>query len=506
MGEPNGDCVHGLERGGNDLIYERVLVDDGEAIYIEGGEEYGDVFREEEYIQLEDGRFVQANPHSIVPQPSVSNQPQVLQQVAVAPVAQRVLVESTPRIQGHHVIAQQNYQPRAAQVTRYKPETPKASVFERYISNVPRQNSFDLLEKATVLSFPLVSASVAKSYTSSPSTASLFQLPSTQTTSKPKKKPLPGQRKPCNCTKSMCLKLYCDCFANGEFCLDCNCKDCHNNLEHDADRSKAIKQSLERNPNAFKPKIGVKSGKVDAERLHQKGCHCKKSGCLKNYCECFEAKVPCTSRCKCHGCQNTEGDRANRNDRMSASSSALMNLANAASSLTTGSPSSPLSDNESEAESSTARPDPRSYPWFYMTDEVVEAATLCLVAQAEESLSACTGEASDAVIEDMERMMHLSDSDKDFMERAFQLAKEALENNEVPVGCIFVYHGKEVGRGRNEVNSTKDPTTHAEMVALRRMESELPNIREILHDLVLYVTLEPCIMCASGLYELGRCT
>ncbi|PIO57751.1 Tesmin/TSO1-like CXC domain protein, partial [Teladorsagia circumcincta] len=63
--------------------------------------------------------------------------------------------------------------------------------------------------------------------------------------------------------------------------------------------------------------LGVKSGKVDAERLHQKGCHCKKSGCLKNYCECFEAKVPCTSRCKCHGCQNTEGDRANRNDRCS---------------------------------------------------------------------------------------------------------------------------------------------------------------------------------------------
>lgn len=54
----------------------------------------------------------------------------------------------------------------------------------------------------------------------------------------------------------MCLKLYCDCFANGEFCLDCNCKECHNNLEHESERSKAIKSSLERNPSAFKPKIG----------------------------------------------------------------------------------------------------------------------------------------------------------------------------------------------------------------------------------------------------------
>ena len=65
-----------------------------------------------------------------------------------------------------------------------------------------------------------------------------------------------GNRKPCNCTKSMCLKLYCDCFANGEFCKDCNCKDCRNNLENEAERTRAVKLSLERNPNAFKPKIG----------------------------------------------------------------------------------------------------------------------------------------------------------------------------------------------------------------------------------------------------------
>ena len=75
-------------------------------------------------------------------------------------------------------------------------------------------------------------------------------------------------RKPCNCTKSQCLKLYCDCFANGEFCFNCNCNNCFNNLQHEEERQKQIKQCLDRNPNAFKPKVQLFSLSTNRRRAN----------------------------------------------------------------------------------------------------------------------------------------------------------------------------------------------------------------------------------------------
>uniref|UniRef100_A0A8C0JN13 Testis expressed metallothionein like protein n=1 Tax=Canis lupus dingo TaxID=286419 RepID=A0A8C0JN13_CANLU len=101
------------------------------------------------------------------------------------------------------------------------------------------------------------------------------------------------------------LAGYCDCFASGDFCNNCNCNNCCNNLHHEIQRFKAIKACLDRNPEAFQPKIG--KGKLgDVKPRHNKGCNCRRSGCLKNYCECYEAKIMCSSICKCIGCKNYE--------------------------------------------------------------------------------------------------------------------------------------------------------------------------------------------------------
>ena len=105
---------------------------------------------------------------------------------------------------------------------------------------------------------------------------------------------------PCNCKKSKCLKLYCECFASGNYCNDCNCNNCSNNQDSEPARRDAVQSTLERNPNAFKPKVKPD----DAAAQHSKGCHCKKSVCLKKYCECFQADIVCGSACKCLNCEN----------------------------------------------------------------------------------------------------------------------------------------------------------------------------------------------------------
>ncbi|KAJ3276388.1 tRNA(adenine34) deaminase [Terramyces sp. JEL0728] len=84
-----------------------------------------------------------------------------------------------------------------------------------------------------------------------------------------------------------------------------------------------------------------------------------------------------------------------------------------------------------------------------------------------------------------------------FMRSALEQAQEALSLGEVPVGCVFVQDGKVVGKGRNATNETLNATKHAELVAMENME-----IEDIKH-MDLYVTIEPCIMCAAALRQVG---
>ncbi|XP_073051814.1 protein tesmin/TSO1-like CXC 5 [Primulina eburnea] len=115
----------------------------------------------------------------------------------------------------------------------------------------------------------------------------------------------PKKRKHCNCKNSICLKMYCDCFASGIYCDGCSCIGCHNKIEYEANRKASIDAILGRNPNPYMAKIAISPhGALDVE--HYKGCNCKKSGCLK-YCECFQANNLCSDKCKCMDCKNFDG-------------------------------------------------------------------------------------------------------------------------------------------------------------------------------------------------------
>jgi len=84
-----------------------------------------------------------------------------------------------------------------------------------------------------------------------------------------------------------------------------------------------------------------------------------------------------------------------------------------------------------------------------------------------------------------------------FMRRALELARTAAEAGEVPVGAVIVKDGEIVAEGWNRPIGTCDPTAHAEMVALRAAGTALGTYRLV--DTTLYVTLEPCAMCASAM-------
>jgi tRNA(adenine34) deaminase len=88
-------------------------------------------------------------------------------------------------------------------------------------------------------------------------------------------------------------------------------------------------------------------------------------------------------------------------------------------------------------------------------------------------------------------------TDEDWMRHALRLAERAHAEGEVPVGAVVIKDGEAIGEGWNRPIAAHDPSAHAEMVALRAAADAVGNYR--LLDTTLYVTLEPCVMCAGAI-------
>lgn len=96
------------------------------------------------------------------------------------------------------------------------------------------------------------------------------------------------------------------------------------------------------------------------------------------------------------------------------------------------------------------------------------------------------------------------EDDKRYMQMALAQASEAASEDEVPIGAVIVSRGRIIGKGHNMTERLKDPTAHAEMIALTSATQAMGG--KYLNDCTLYVTVEPCPMCAAALCwaQIGR--
>jgi len=95
-------------------------------------------------------------------------------------------------------------------------------------------------------------------------------------------------------------------------------------------------------------------------------------------------------------------------------------------------------------------------------------------------------------------------NDEYFMRQALLQAQNAFDDDEVPIGAVVVINDKIIARGHNQVEKLQDPTAHAEIIALTSAFNYLGS--KYLPDATIYITIEPCLMCAGALYwsKIGR--
>ena len=92
----------------------------------------------------------------------------------------------------------------------------------------------------------------------------------------------------CSCSKTQCNRKYCECYNSGNYCVDCNCKNCNNKPPENSYTNK---------------RPSDEQSKIKKEKVI---CTCTKSGCNKNYCECFKIGQKCSALCRCIGCENND--------------------------------------------------------------------------------------------------------------------------------------------------------------------------------------------------------
>lgn len=90
-------------------------------------------------------------------------------------------------------------------------------------------------------------------------------------------------------------------------------------------------------------------------------------------------------------------------------------------------------------------------------------------------------------------------TDEKYMKEAVKQARKAYRLDETPIGCVIVYEGKIIGRGYNRRNTDKSPLAHAEITAIKKASKKLGDWR--LEQCTMYVTLEPCQMCAGAIIQ-----
>jgi tRNA(adenine34) deaminase len=93
--------------------------------------------------------------------------------------------------------------------------------------------------------------------------------------------------------------------------------------------------------------------------------------------------------------------------------------------------------------------------------------------------------------------MNVIDTDQIYMAEAIRQAKLAADKDEVPIGAVITFENKIIARAHNQVELLKDPTAHCEMIAITQAASFLS--AKWLHNCTMYVTIEPCCMCAGAL-------